>query len=205
MSQSTAALHSPTRSRGRGAFVRQFIMNTGMIGAIAPSSRYLAAEMIRGLDLGHSNAVLEYGPGSGVFTDAILPRLGKHTKFLPIELNDDMAAAFEKRHPRVKLIHDSVEHARRICDEHGIDQVDYIISGLPWASFPESLQVRILDGVTKVLKPGGTLVTFGYHVGTLMPAGKRFARLFRQYFATTSRTPVIWRNIPPAFVVRGTR
>ncbi len=69
----------------------------------------------------------------------------------------------------------------------------------------EAASCGILDGVTKVLKPGGTLVTFGYHVGTLMPAGKRFARLFRQYFSKTNRTPVIWRNIPPAFVLRGTR
>ncbi|MBL8746164.1 MAG: methyltransferase domain-containing protein [Phycisphaerae bacterium] len=161
--------------------------------------------MIRGLDLQHAKAVLEYGPGSGVFTDAILPRLGKDTKYLPIELNEEMVAAFKKRHPNVPLVHDSVENARKICDDHGIDQVDYIICGLPWASFPEALQVRILEGVTKVLKPGGTLVTFGYHVGTLMPAGKRFARLLPRYFSSMSRTPVIWRNIPPAFVLRGTR
>lgn len=205
MSHSHAALEPRTRSRGRGAFVRQFIMNTGMIGAIAPSSKYLAAEMVRGLDLANAKAVLEYGPGSGVFTDVILPRLGKQTKFVPIELNDDMVAAFRKRHPTVPLVHDSVENARRICDAHGIDQVDYIVSGLPWASFPESLQVRILDAAMTVLKPGGTLVTFGYHVGTLMPAGKRFARLVERYFKSTNRTPVIWRNIPPAFVLRGTR
>ncbi len=205
MSQPTAAMHSPTKSRGRSAFIRQFIMNTGMIGAIAPSSRFLAAEMVRGLDLANARTVLEYGPGSGIITDAILPRLGKQTKFLPIELNDDMVASFKKRHPRVPLIHDSVEHARRICDEHGIDRVDYIICGLPWASFPESLQIRILEGVTRVLRPGGTLVTFGYHVGTLLPAGKRFARLLPRYFTKMNRTAVIWRNIPPAFVVRGTR
>ncbi len=205
MSQSGIAIRSGTRSRGRGAFVRQFILNTGMIGAIAPSSRFLAREMVRGLDLAGAGAVLEYGPGSGVFTDAILPRLGKRTKFLPIELNDDMVSAFRKRLPRVPLVHDSVEHARRICDDHDIGQVDIIISGLPWASFPESLQVRILEATATVLKPGGTLVTFGYHVGRFMPAGRRFARLLPRYFSRLSRTPVIWRNIPPAFVLRAVR
>lgn len=205
MTQSSMTIETQPRSRGSRAFVRQFILNTGMVGAIAPSSRYLAEEMVRGLDLANAQAVLEFGPGSGVVTDSILPRLGKQTKFVPIELNNEMVAAFRKRHPRVPLVHDSVEHARRICDQHGIDKVDYIISGLPWASFPESLQVRILEAVMTVLKPGGVLVTFGYHIGTVLPAGKRFARLLPRYFTKFDRTPFVWRNIPPAFVLRMTR
>jgi phospholipid N-methyltransferase len=139
-----------------------------------------------------------------VLTDAILKRLRKGTKFLPIELNDDMAAAFKERHPTTPLIRDSAANARRICNHHGIDKVDFIISGLPWASFPESLQISLLDAVRDVLKPGGQMVTFGYHVGTLLPAGKRFYRLLPKYFDTIEKSKPVWRNIPPAFFVRCT-
>lgn len=200
----SAAARSASRSTGRGAFIRQFIMNTGMVGAIAPSSKQLGEAMVQGLDFANARAILEFGPGSGMLTDAILKRLHPHTKFLPIELNDDMAIAFKKRHPNIPLIRDSAANARQICNQHGIDKVDLIVSGLPWASFPESLQVSILDAARDVLKPGGTMVTFGYHVGTLLPAGKRFYRLLPKYFDTIQKSSIVWRNIPPAFFFRCT-
>lgn len=195
----------PARTRGRAALLRQFIVRPFVIGAVAPSSKRLASEMVRGLDLASAEAVLEFGPGTGVFTDAILPRLGPGTKFVPIELNREMVRAFCRRHPGVPIVNDSVEHARRICDDHGIGQVDYILSGLPWASFPESLQVRILDAVLAVLRPGGMLVTFGYNVGEWLPAGRRFYRMLPKYFTKVGRSRIVWRNLPPAFVVRCTR
>lgn len=180
----------------------QFISKPSMIGAVAPSSIHLAREMVRGLDLGSAAAVLEYGPGTGVFTDVIAPKLGKQTKFAAIELNQGLARAFKTRHPTIDIVNDSVENVRAICDARGIDRVDYILSGLPWASFPDDLQARILSGIDAVLKPGGMLVTFGYHVGTLLPAGKRFYRRIPKHFSKIHKSTIIWRNIPPAFVVR---
>lgn len=185
--------------------ILQFLRQPFVIGAVAPSSKHLAATMVAGLDLASAEAVLEFGPGTGVFTDAILPRLGAKTKFVPIELNDGMAETFRERHPGIELVHDSVENARRICDERGIERVDYILSGLPWASFPDTLQDRILKAVFDTLKPGGQLVTFGYHIGTWLPAGKRFYAELPKLFAKVEKSPVVWRNTPPAFVIRCTR
>lgn len=190
--------------KGRRQFLSQFIEKPFMIGAVAPSSPRLAREMIRGLDLGSAQAVLEFGPGTGAFTDAILPRLGPRTKFIAIELNAGLAEAFRKRHPGVNLVNDSVEKVRRICDQAGIDRVDYIVSGLPWASFPHDLQDRVLDAIGQVLRPGGTLVTFGYHIGTLLPAGKRFYKELPKRFAKVERSGIIWANVPPAFLYRCT-
>lgn len=171
-----------------------------MVGAFAPSSSHLANRMVRGLELEKARAVLEFGPGTGVVTDAILPRLGPKTKFIAIELNDEMVRGFRKRHPTVNLVHDSVEHARRICDSYGVDKADIIISGLPWASFPNALQDRILKAIDQVLAPDGQLITFGYHIGTLLPAGKRFYQKLQSRYSSIEKSPPIWRNLPPAFV-----
>lgn len=203
MPTSTAAILSPpAKWRGRGAYIRQFITKPSMVGAFCPSSSHLAREVVRGLDLRNASAVLEFGPGTGVLTDCILPGLGKNTKFVSIELNDEMVAAFRRRLPRVTLIHDSCEHARRICDQHGIDKADIIVSGLPFASFAPELQDRIMRAVDAVLKPGGTFVTFGYHIGTLLPAGKRFAQRLHGHFTHIEKSKPVWRNMPPAFVYR---
>ena len=200
-----APARSGAGARSTAALLGQFLSRPHVIGAVSPSSRHLAERMVEDLDLANARAVLEYGPGTGVFTDAIVPRLGQETRFVAIELNPVMARVVGERHPRVRLRNDSVEHARRICDEEGIDRVDAIISGLPWASFGAELQRRILTGVTEVLRPGGVLVTFGYHVGTWLPAGRRFYASLPGYFSKIERSGLVWRNVPPAFVVRCTR
>ena len=161
--------------------------------------------MVEGLDLGRAQAVAEFGPGTGVFTDAIVPLLGKQTAFVAIELNKALADAFRLRHPRVALVNDSVEHVARITRERGMGRLDAIISGLPWASFPDELQDRILAGALETLRPGGQFVTFGYHIGTWLKQGRSFYGKLPKLFARVERSGVVWRNVPPAFVVRCTR
>lgn len=206
MTSTPTAPVAPDRSRrGRVALLGQFIRQPFVIGAVAPSSVHLARKMVEGVDLAGAHAVLEYGPGTGVFTDEILPRLGPSTRYLAIELNPAMAEQFRARHPGTPIRQDSVEHAPRICREEGIGPVDFILSGLPWASFPDDLQNRILDGALEVLRPGGQLITFGYQIGTWLKAGKRFYAELPRRFSRVERSDMVWRNLPPAFVVRCTK
>ena len=66
---------------------------------------------------------------------------------------------------------------------------------------PDSLLERYPD-LTTVLRPGGQFVTFAYHAGTLLPAGRRFKKLLPRYFSSVEKSPTVWRNAPPAFVYR---
>lgn len=193
----------PERVIGRKrAFIGQFITKPTVIGAIAPSSRRLSERMLEGIDLEHATAILEFGPGTGAVTDVVLPRLGRHTRFVAIELNPVMADSFRRRYPGVRLRQESVENARRICDEEGIDTVDAVVSGLPWSTFTDALQDRILDAMLDVLKPGGTFVTFAYHVGVWLPSGRRIRRKLLDRFSSVEKSRSVWRNLPPAFVYR---
>jgi phosphatidylethanolamine/phosphatidyl-N-methylethanolamine N-methyltransferase len=89
-----------------------------------------------------------------------------------------------------------------LCDRQGIAQVDCIVSGLPWASFPDDMQTQYLDAMMTVLKPGGQFVTFAYLQGLLLPAGRRFRRKLDHYFSRVDRSRTVWLNLPPAFVYR---
>jgi phosphatidylethanolamine/phosphatidyl-N-methylethanolamine N-methyltransferase len=173
-----------------------------MTGAIAPSSSFLARAMVEGLDLSHATAVLEYGPGTGVFTGYILRDLKPGAKFAAIEVNPHFATVFRSRHPGTAIFEDSVENVRRICDSAGIESVDCIVSGLPWAVFSESMQRRFLDEMMRVLKQNAEFVTFAYVHGLVLPPARKFAHLLDGYFTTVSRSSVVWLNVPPAFVYR---
>jgi len=183
-------------------FLLQFLRHPSQTGAVLPSSNHLSQAMVEWLDLASARAVLEYGPGTGPFTPDIVNRLGRDCRFIAIERNPTLAQEFRCRLPDVKLIQDSVENARTICDNAGIDSVDCIVCGLPWAAFPEDLQKRLLDSMMTVLRPGGQFVTFAYLHGLPLPAGRRFALRLPEYFSEVRKSQTVWRNVPPALVYR---
>ena len=188
---------------GAVKLLREFIADPEMVGAITESSSFLARMIVEGLDLQNAEAVLEYGPGTGVVTDYILRELKPGAKFAAIELNSEFAASFRVRHPNVTLFEDSVANVRAICDGAGIQAADCIVSGLPWGGFPDAIQDKLMDEMMTVLKPGGAFVTFTYVlVPGLHPRGRRFAALLPRYFTTVTKSPVVWLNVPPAFVYR---
>lgn len=191
--------------RSRARFLWQFVTRPGMIGAVAPSSPALAREMVKGLDLGPTARIAEYGPGTGVFTASILAAIHPDAKFFAVERNATMVVELRQRFPKLHLYEGSVEDIESFCRREGVDQLDAIVSGLPWAAFPEELQTRILDATMKVLRPGGTLITFAYQVGLWMPAGIRFKNLLPRYFSSITRSRVVWRNLPPALTIRCVR
>lgn len=161
--------------------------------------------MLRTVDLGPGARIAEYGPGTGAFTEAILARLSPHATFFAVERNAGLAQELRQRFPTLHLHEGSVEEIERFCAAEGVDQLDAIVSGLPWAAFPQDLQVRILDATMRVLKPGGQLVTFAYQVGLYMPAGRRFKSLLPKYFSSVTRSSLVWRNMPPAYTLRCVR
>ncbi|MBL8964938.1 MAG: methyltransferase domain-containing protein [Phycisphaerae bacterium] len=160
--------------------------------------------MVEGLDLETARAVIEFGPGTGVFTREILRRVGPGTRVVAIERSSSMAAALRSEFPGVLLHEDTAANAEAICRREGIEPgtVDSIVSGLPFAGFPGPLQKEILEAAIGVLRPGGRFVTFAYYGAHLKPAGRRFGQLLESLFASVERGAGAMMNIPPAFVYR---
>lgn len=186
----------------RAVFLKEFIERPAMIGAITPSSAHLAKLLVDTVDLQSARAIAEYGPGTGVVTDEILRRLPAGARFFAVENSPAMAQDLRQVYPGLHVHARSAEEIEQIAREEGVASLDIVISGLPWASFPEDLQKRILTATAKVLRPGGEFITFGYHVGLLTPAGRRFRRALPTYFSTIGRSRTIWRNLPPAYAIR---
>ena len=187
---------------GMGNLLKEFLIDPFTTGAIAPSSDLLGKEMVNGLALASSGAVLEYGSGAGALTPFVLEGISPACRFLAIEVNPRFAQDFRGKFPKVELHNGSVAEARKICDEHNIQMADCIISGLPWAAFAEDMQKLFLDEMMRVLKPGGQFATFIYVPALFPPAGKRFVNTLPKYFEDVSRSSIVWGNLPPAIVLR---
>jgi len=180
-------------------FLKEFVSKPQEIGAIVPSSPALARAVVLSIDWDRVGVAVEYGPGLGAITQEILTRTeGKD--FFVIELNEAYADRFRRSFPDVPLYRDSVANVASIAAEHGVEAIDCVISGLPWAIFSDAVQDELLDATFQVLREGGQFVTFAYMHGLALPAGRGFRKKLARRFRKLDRSPVVWRNTPPAVV-----
>ncbi|MEV0486094.1 methyltransferase domain-containing protein [Streptomyces sp. NPDC050508] len=181
----------------------EFLRRPLMTGAVTASSRRLAYAMTEGIGLEEARLVIELGPGTGVFTDAILARLAPDARLVAIELNPVLAARLSatRRDTRLTVIQGP---AAELTTTIG-GPADAVVSGLPWTVMPREQHGHILDAVTEVLTPGGRFTTFAYlHAAWTPPARHLTAELARR-FDRLERSTVVWANLPPAFVHRATQ
>jgi phospholipid N-methyltransferase len=183
-------------------FLKNFLRHPTKVGAVAPSSPALVRLMVDWFDWPRVRHVVEFGPGTGVFTEAIVERLNPDAKFIAIERSAEFVQTTQQRCPGVIVCHDSAANVGALCRQHSMNHLDAVICGLPWASFSESLQQEIMDAMLKVLRPGGQFATFAYWQGLMLPAGQKFSRRLHGAFSEVERSPTAWRNLPPAFVYR---
>jgi phospholipid N-methyltransferase len=189
-------------ARDHARLLGAFVKGPTTVGAIAPSSQWLAERMAEDMGLRDARTVVELGPGTGVFTRAICDRVGPDTLVMAVEINRDMAAVLTDRFPRVRVVNDSAEHLDTHLAAAGRAEADAILSSLPWAGFSRDLQERLMSAIVRVLRPGGSFATFAYIPAAWLPAGRRFRKLLESSFSSVATTPVVWRNLPPAFVYR---
>lgn len=179
------------------SIAREFLRHPGRTGAIAASSRRLAAAMVAGIGVERADHVVELGPGTGVFTRAVLAQLKWGARLTAIELNPRLAGDLARRFASVDVVTGSAEELTR-----HVQKADVVVSGLPWALFPAERQDRILDQISEILPPGGRFATFAYLHAAWLPAARRFEAALGRRFGFAGRSQVVWGNLPPAFVHR---
>ncbi|WP_297438051.1 class I SAM-dependent methyltransferase [uncultured Clostridium sp.] len=177
-------------------FLLEYIKNPRKVGAVAPSSRYLASKMLGEIDFENARCIVEYGPGTGAFTEQLLARASENTKIILIEVNEDFYRRLNKLYghkKNVAVLNESAENIDEILVRYNITNVDYIISGLPFASLPREVSDKILTKTAEILDKSGQFITFQYSLAK--------KRLFDEFFGSIN-TDKTYRNIPPAYVLR---
>lgn len=181
-------------------FFRSFLRNPLTVGAIAPSSRRLAEAMIPSADLANATTVVELGAGTGVITQALRQRIGPRTSLVALELDLDLSIRLQRRFVDIRVVGDSAENLRRHLDLLGQRHAEAIVSALPWSNMSDSMQNRILDAVLASLKPGGVFSAMAYLHASGFASSRKFRQKLKGRFGHVAESPVVWLNMPPAFV-----
>ncbi|WFE74745.1 class I SAM-dependent methyltransferase [Roseinatronobacter sp. S2] len=149
---------------GDGArFLRAWLADPLAIAAVAPSGRTLARIMTAGIGP-ETGPVIELGPGTGVFTRALLFRRVAPENLLLIERSPAFTLLLRERFPELDIVCDlaqSLDHHARARLQRSAGA---IVSGLPLLAMSRSIQQKILTVAYSTLRPGGTFVQFTYHL-----------------------------------------
>ncbi len=177
------------------SFLAQYISNPRSVGAVLPSSSYLADKMVRSIDFNNAKYILEYGPGTGVFTEKLLQHRNPETIIVLFENNIEFYKILDEKYKDVDnlyIYNGSAEKVDWYLKKCGIPYVDYVISGLPFASLPKAVSHRILLKTSKILRKNGKFVTFQY---------TKVMKTFIEQFFSKVDVSIEIRNVPPAMVL----
>ncbi len=181
----------------KASFILEYLKHFRTVGAVAPSSRYLAERMVEPIDFSAAGTIVQYGPGTGSFTHALLAHRRPGTVLLLIERNEAFYTILMKKFGNqadIIIEHDSAAHIGKLLKKHRLpDKVDAIISGLPFASLPKEESHHILAEAVSHLRKNGLFVTFQY---TLLRKP-----LLDGYFPVISIRRER-RNLPPAYILQ---
>lgn len=176
-------------------FLRTWVENPLLTGAVAPSGRHLAETMASYIDPRASGRILELGPGTGPVTDALVRHGVEQERLVLVEYNPDFAALLARRYPRATVIcGDAYDLRTTLADltGDGGERFAGVVSSLPLFTKPPKERLDLLEAAHDLCREGAPFVQFTYHMMPPLPARSP------HYTATASER--VWRNMPPARV-----
>ncbi|MFC4013756.1 class I SAM-dependent methyltransferase [Nonomuraea purpurea] len=182
----------------QGRFLREFVRSPLRTASVAPSSAWLAAQMVVGVPERGEPVVVELGAGTGAFTSAIQHRLAGRGRHVVVELNDRFAEGIARAYPSVEVVCEDATRLPELLAKRGIGPVDVVVSGLPWVAYAG--EPPLIASVAGALAPGGVYTQFAYTWTRWAVPARRLLDGLRGEFEEVVTTRTVWRNLPPAVV-----
>src|SRR5260221_5818983 len=164
-------------------FARNFFRNSGMLGSIVPSSRFLIKQLLEPIDWARARVIVEYGPGVGGITAEILRRMRPDASLIAIETNPEFVGFLRAttEDERLHVVEASAEPVVEILRQHGHERASYVISGIPFSTISAPVRERILRSTWSVLEPHGSFLVYQFSTRVLQDLRRIFRYLRHQF------------------------
>ena len=162
------------------------------VGAVWPTSRRAVEDLLDMGDLGGAGVAVEFGAGTGVYTEGILRRLPPKPASSPTR----WTAPWQRPSPAgsptgaFEVVNASAERVGGHLEALGRG-ADVVVSSLPFSTLPEPVRHDLLDAAREALAPGGVFLVLQYSKTVLPELERRFPKIRHRF------SPL---NVPPAFL-----
>lgn len=174
------------------SYIKNFIKDRD-VAAITPSSSFLVKRVCRWIDFEEACVIIEYGPGTGVFSEYILSQMTPDSKLILIEGNEAFVEKLEKQFghdDRVEVYHDRAENVDQVLDASGEAAADYVVSGIPFSFLDDDVKQDLLERTRSILADDGKFLVYQNYNHMEDPLREHFGRVHKEYEIL---------NLPPMF------
>ncbi|WP_412777687.1 class I SAM-dependent methyltransferase [Thalassospira lucentensis] len=176
-------------------FFRAWVTDPRRVSAISPSSPALAQLITSEVVPGHG-PVLELGPGTGVFTRALLKRGLLENDLTLIEAGPYFSRLLSDRHPDARILQmDATRLAK--AGLYAPSTLATVISGLPLLSMKPRQIMGIMTGTFGYLRNDGAFYQFTYGPRCPVPSA-----ILGRLGLRATRIGTTVRNMPPSSVYK---
>jgi phospholipid N-methyltransferase len=162
------------------------------VAAVANSSKYVVTSVMNHLPESLTS-VMEYGPGEGVATRALLKRLPPNGRLLAIESNSEFVNGLKEiDDPRFQVVHGNVRDIASIMREQGFQSLDAIISSIPFSFLTPEERCEIIAKTRDALAEEGSFIVFHQYSPLML-------KPLRASFTSVTMSFEV-RNIFPCFI-----
>lgn len=179
-------------------FFRAWLSAPLQVASVTPSGRALASLMTSDISV-DTGTVIELGPGTGVFTEALLNRGVCESNLILVEYGVDFARELTMRFPAATTLRMDAAQLRKIELQTSVP-IGAVLSGLPLLSMPVRKVIAILEGAFSHLRHDGAFYQFTY--GPRCPIPRPLLDRLGLKATFMGRTLA---NVPPAAVYRISR
>jgi len=174
-------------------FLQSWLRAPHHIGAIAPSSRFLARAIAKQVDLSGTDPIVELGAGTGNVTKALLHWGIPAERLIVVERDKLLCQLLHRRFPNLKIIEGDAADLRALLAPMGVTRLSAVVSSLPLLAMPRNVRRAIVDEAFALLGEDGHYVQFTYGLGKL---------LGEEADLHGTREAFVLLNLPPASVWR---
>jgi phosphatidylethanolamine/phosphatidyl-N-methylethanolamine N-methyltransferase len=182
-------------------FLQAFLKNPLKVGAIAPSSPELAAEMLEGIRPNADNIVLELGVGTGAITKYLAPVVPNRSSYLGIELDGDLVRTLSRRFPDLNIVCGNAADAYSIHRETGLGKVRFVVCCLPFVSLPKEVSDSVLAEIEKFMDEGCVFRIIQNAHGYYLPPARKLREYLKKRYGRSQRSQLVMKNLPPSYTL----
>lgn len=173
-------------------YVKSF-MKDAKVASVTPTSGGAVRQICDRIDFSDDIHIIEYGAGSGVFTNELLDRMSAGSTLIALETNAELAAELSKvSDPRLIVLGESAELITGIQSRLGFPQADYILSGIPFSFLKPKQRRDVILRSRQALKVGGRFIAY--------QASWAMKTTIKKVFGNCETDSALI-NLPPLFVM----
>ena len=178
-------------------FIKSWLDNPLLAGAVSPSGRFLARNMASQVDPSLPGPVIELGPGTGPVTEALIQRGVAPERLILVEYDAAFCKLLAGRFPGATIIEGDAYRLGATLAGVLASPAAAVVSSLPLLTKPDALRLALLADAFALMRPDAPFIQFTYGIGSPIPRKK--VQHAMPAFSAESSAPVLL-NLPPARV-----